>query len=76
VFTQHDPRLIVNEAATREIHKAEQIEVYALDPKFLEQLGGLTDRNVRWTLLRNDGVLYVTIGEKSVSGPVTKIALA
>jgi uncharacterized protein YaeQ len=76
VFTQHDPRLLVNEAATREIHKADQLEVYALDPKFLEQLGALTDRNARWTLLRNDGVLYATVGDKSVSGPVTKIALA
>src|SRR4051812_47883073 len=64
VFTQHDPRLLVKEAATRTIHKADQIEVYALDPAFLVELEGLTDRNARWTLLRNDGLLYVTAGEK------------
>src|SRR6187455_1044770 len=62
VFTQHDPRLLVKEAASRAIHKVEQIEVYALDSAFLEQLATLTDRNARWTLLRNDGVLYVTVG--------------
>jgi uncharacterized protein YaeQ len=71
VFTQHDPRLLVKEAATRAIHKVERIEVYALEPAFLDELGALTDRNSRWTLLRNDGVLYVTIGDKSVSGPVS-----
>ena len=76
VFTQRDPRLLRNEAGTREIHKADQIEIYALDPKFLEQLGALTDRNARWTLLRSDGVLYVTVGEKTLSSPVTKHALA
>ncbi len=76
VFTQHDPRLLRNQAREREIHKADQIEVYALDPKFLEQLGALTDRNARWTLMRNEGVLYVTIGEKTLSGTVTKHALA
>jgi len=76
VFTQHDPRLLLNEARTRDIHKAEQIEVYALEPKFLEQLGALTDRNARWTLLRNDGVLYVTVGAQSVSGALTKHALS
>lgn len=75
IFTQHHPRLLVKEAATREIHKADQIEVYALDPKFLDQLGTLTDRNARWTLLRNDDVLYVTVGAKTVSGAVTKHAL-
>lgn len=76
VFTQHDPRLLVKEAESREIHKADRIEVYALDPRFLDQLGALTDRNAKWTLLHNDGVLFVTVGEKTVSGPVTKHALA
>src|SRR3954471_15592260 len=51
VFTQHDPRLLVREAGTRDIHKADQIEVYALDPRFLNQLGELTERNAKWTLL-------------------------
>ena len=76
VFTQHDPRLLVNEAASRDIHKADRIEIYALDPRFLEQLGAVTDRNVRWTVLRNDGVLYVTVGDKSLSGAVTKHAIS
>ena len=74
VFTQN-PRLLLGQAATRDIHKADKIEITALDPKFLDQLGALTDRNDRWTLLRNDGVLYVTIGDKTVSGPVTRHAL-
>jgi uncharacterized protein YaeQ len=76
VFTQHDPRLLVKEAATRAIHKVEQIEVYALDSAFLDQLAALTDRNARWTLLRNDGVLYVTVGAETVSAPLTKQALS
>jgi len=75
VFTQRDPRVLLNEAQKGDIHKAEQIEIYALDPRFLEQLAALTDRNARWTLLRNDGVLYVTIGEKTLSSTVTKHAL-
>ncbi len=75
VFTQHHPRLLVKEAGTREIHKVDLIEVYSLEPKFLEQLGELTDRNARWTLLRSDGILYVTVGDKTASGAVTKHAL-
>jgi uncharacterized protein YaeQ len=76
VFTQHDPRLLVKEAATRAIHKVERIEIFALEPAFLDELGALTDRNARWTLMRNDGVLYVTVGDKSVSGPLTTLSLA
>ena len=76
VFTQHDPRLLAKEAASRAIHKVERIEVYALEPAFLDELAALTDRNSRWTLTRNDGVLYVAIGDKSVSGPLTTHSLA
>ena len=75
VFTQHDPRLLVKEAATRAIHKLETIEAYALEPAMLDRLAALTDRNARWTLLRNDGVLFVTVGDETVSGAVTRHAL-
>jgi uncharacterized protein YaeQ len=72
VFTQHDPRLLVEAARARPIHRAEHIAVYALDPAFLDQLAALTDRNARWTLVRNDGLLFVTVGETTVSGAVTR----
>ena len=75
VFTQHDPRLLAKEAATRTIHKADAIEIYALDATFLDGLAALTDRNSHWTLSRNDGILYVTVGEESLSTPLTKQAL-
>jgi uncharacterized protein YaeQ len=75
VFTQHDPRLLVKEAGTREIHRADQIEVYSLPPKFLEQLGELSDRNARWTLMRNEGLLYVTVGAQTLTCELTKHAL-
>lgn len=76
VFTHQDPRRLAQEAASREIHKAERIEVYALDPRFLDRLGDITDRNARWTLLRQDDLLYVTVGKETVSGAVTRHALA
>jgi uncharacterized protein YaeQ len=75
VFTQHDPRLLMKEAESRPIHKAEQIEIYALEPAFLEDLASLTDRNARWTLLHNDGVLFVTSGDKTISGAVARHTL-
>ena len=76
VFTQHDPRLLLREASTRPIHRAEAIEVYALDPRFLDRLGELTDRNARWTLLRTDGTLYVTAGDKTATGTLTRHTLS
>jgi uncharacterized protein YaeQ len=76
VFTQHDLRLLQKEAASRPIHKVERIEVYALEPAFLDRLAALTDRNARWTLLRNEGIVYITVGDESLEAPLTKHALA
>jgi uncharacterized protein YaeQ len=75
VFTHHDPRLLIREAQTRAIFKAEQIEVYALPSAFLDRLGAVTDRNVRWTLMRNEGLLYVTAGDTTIEGELTRHAL-
>ena len=75
VFTQHDPRLLIKEAQSRDIYKADQIEVYALPEDFLDQLAALTDRNAQWTLSRNDGQLYVTVGDDSVSCAITRQSL-
>jgi uncharacterized protein YaeQ len=76
VFTHHDPRQLQREAASRDIHKVERIEAWSLEPRFLERLGELTERNARWTLLRHEGVLTVTVGTQVVSGPVGRVPLA
>jgi uncharacterized protein YaeQ len=75
VFTQHDPALLRRSARDKAIHRVEEIAVYALDPAFLEELGALTDRNTRWTLVQTEGVLYVTVGESSLSSAVTRHSL-
>lgn len=72
VFTQHDPALLQKAAREKAIHRADKIDVFALDPTFLEQLGALTDRNTRWTLVHTEGTLYVTVGDQNLSSAVVK----
>jgi uncharacterized protein YaeQ len=75
VFTQHDPALLQQQARDRAIHRAEAVEVYALEPAFLEALAAVTDRNARWSLTHTEGVLYVSAGEQNLSGAVTRHSL-
>ncbi|MDX2052581.1 MAG: YaeQ family protein [Polyangiaceae bacterium] len=72
VFTQHDPMLLQKTATERDIHRAQEIEIYALEPTFLDELDAVTDRNVRWELVHTDGQLYVTVGGKSIVGSVAR----
>jgi uncharacterized protein YaeQ len=75
VFTQHDPAQLQKAAREKDIHRVEHIEVYALSPKFLDELAGLTDRNSRWSLTHTEGSLYVTAGDRTLSTDVTRHTL-
>jgi uncharacterized protein YaeQ len=75
VFTSQDPELLKKAARTKAIHKADAIEVYALEGALLDALDAATERNARWAVVRTEGTLYVTSGETSVSGNVTRHSL-
>ena len=73
MFTHNDPALLRNAARDKAIHRAETIEVWALEPAFLDALDAVTDRNARWTLVYTEGVLYVTSGDgASLSSTVVR----
>jgi uncharacterized protein YaeQ len=75
VFTHHDPALIQNAARERAIHRAEDIEIYAVDGKLLDALEPITERNLEWTLVRTEGTVYVTAGAETLTGAITRIHL-
>ena len=76
VFTHNDPELLRKAARTKAIHRAESIEVRALDPAFLDALDAVTDRNARWTLVHTEGTLFLTSGEaESLSSVVARHGL-
>jgi len=75
VFTQNDPAQLLKATRGKTIHKADAIEVYALDGDFLDGLDAATDRNARWTVVHTEGILYVTIGEQTWTSPVVRHAL-
>jgi len=68
VFTHKDPEAIVREAEKKGVHRAETIPVFALDPAFLDRLDEATARSGTWELVRNQGVLYVTVADQLIEG--------
>jgi uncharacterized protein YaeQ len=75
VFTQHDPQLILREAAKSAIHRAQEIELYVPDPLLLRGLAERVERAMSWELSRNDGQLYVTIGKDVLEGELRRLSL-
>jgi uncharacterized protein YaeQ len=70
LFSSTDRALLRKEAASRAIHRLEEIELYYIDPAFLDALESRIDRNTSFELVRSDGRLYLTVG-----GHVSETAL-
>lgn len=75
LFTAAPLANLRREAATRPIYKVEAIEVWHLEPAFLDALEPKIDRNIALELLRNDGTIYVTIDGSVVEGTITRQSL-
>ncbi len=76
IFTQHDPELLRKAAQGARIHKAESIDIYALQGEMLDALDEATNRNAKWVLVRTSGELYVTVGGDSITGQISRSGLA
>jgi uncharacterized protein YaeQ len=76
VFTHRDPALLGKAVRGQKIHRAETIDVRAVDPTLLDALEAATDRNAKWVVVHTEGTLYVTVGDQTFSGPITRHSLA
>jgi hypothetical protein len=63
--------VLKREAASEPVHRASEIEVFALDSRFLDELGTHLGRENRWSLIHDQGELVISIGEENVIGPIT-----
>ncbi len=71
IYTYKDARLVVEAVAARKVHRAEEVELVAFDPEFLDALGETVERRNTWAVVRSGGDLFVTIGETTLtSSPV------
>jgi uncharacterized protein YaeQ len=75
LFTHVEHSLLLREAAARPIHHLEQIEVFRLEPAFLDALDAKLDKNSKFEVVRTDGQLYVTLAGETLNGTLTQCSL-
>ena len=76
VYTHKDPRLLIKALSGERIHRAEALELYALDRELIAGLVARLDRRMRLDLSVTDRHLFVTAGGDSLSGAVERISLS
>lgn len=75
LYTHKEPRLLLRGYEGQRIHKAEQVEIYAVDRELLASLAGHLDRRISWTLSITDGQVFLDVDGESYSGALERIAL-
>ena len=75
VYTHREPTGWLRTLAGERIHRADALELYAVDRALLAELVDRLDRRTTMSLSVTDRHLFVTIGDDSFSGTVERLAL-
>jgi uncharacterized protein YaeQ len=76
VYTHKDAGQLVNRLSGEGIHRAEALEVYAIDRRLISALAARLARRLSFGLSINDGDLYVSIGAETLTGGVVRHRIA
>lgn len=72
VYTHRDAVQLLSQLSGKKIYRAEEIPVYALDPRFVADVTGLIERRTSLAVTRSDGELFVDVAGQSLRSPVTQ----
>lgn len=61
IYAWKNPDELADAIRERGVHRADELELHALDVEFLDAVAATLDRNNRWELARSGGALYLTI---------------
>jgi uncharacterized protein YaeQ len=75
VYTHHDADRLRRNLAGERIHRAEALELYALDRAMIAALAARLDRRMAFALAVTDLDLFISIGAETLTGAVSRVAL-
>jgi uncharacterized protein YaeQ len=70
VYTYKSAEILVKEILENDVHRSDEIQVFALDAKFLQSLETHLKKNNRWSLMLQQGQLDVNIAGQTYSTEV------
>jgi uncharacterized protein YaeQ len=76
VYTHKDPAQLISRLAGERIHRADALELYAVDRDLISGLAARLERRMAFNLSVSDRDLYLSIGADTLTGPVSRCAIA
>lgn len=75
VYTHKDPQQLVRNLAGERIHRADAIELYAVDRALVAALAERLERRMGFTMSVAEQTVYLSIGSETLSGVIARIPL-
>ncbi|MEO6446704.1 MAG: YaeQ family protein [Gemmatimonadaceae bacterium] len=75
VYTHKEPRLFLRAYEGQRIHRAESLELYAVDRTLLAEVVRRLERRMRFAMTITDQQLFLDFGGDTVSGSVDRLTL-
>jgi uncharacterized protein YaeQ len=75
VYTHKDPAPWTARLAGERIHRAESLELYALDRTWLSSLAAKLERRMSFSLTLSEQTVYLSLGEETLPCVIEKIAI-
>jgi uncharacterized protein YaeQ len=75
VYTWKNPKALVADIVEREVHRSEDLEVYAFEVSALESIAKTLDRVNKWELAVTGGTIYLTAGKASFELAARRLAI-
>ena len=75
IYTYKSAAVLLDQVDAKDVHRAEEIQLFAIDPKFLSELEAKLEKNNAWTILHQQGRVDVDAGGVSVGGELRAFSL-
>lgn len=75
VYTHKDAEQLASRLRQGRIHRAEALELYALDREWLAKFAARLERRMQFALTVADRHLYLSLGAETLTAAVTRISL-
>ncbi|MDQ8161553.1 MAG: YaeQ family protein [Gemmatimonadota bacterium] len=75
IYTHRDPAQLWRQWEGEKIHRAEQIELYALERELVDALVERLDRRMKLELSVTDGTIFINVGGATLSGTLQRLSV-
>lgn len=75
IYTHRDPSTLQRQLIGEKIHRASDIEFYAIDRELISGFAARLERRMKFDMSFTDGMLYIVLGGTTLSGTVERLPL-